>query len=194
MIEVDRSGAALAWRELIGGSIPDLIRYIEDRDLWRWQLPNSRQVSAALAARGAHRDFRLLKTIYENWEAEYANLVAEGAALVRLERQHVTRMARSAEPVSIEGASALATNATAFHSEVGDELAAQASIGITWTWDGRRRVYIVSLRSTGTVDVSEIAVKFGGGGHRKAASFVCELLPWTARIGAPINEEVEHAA
>ncbi len=36
------------------------------------------------------------------------------------------------------------------------------------------RVYKFSLRSNGNVDVARIASLFGGGGHRKAAGFVCE--------------------
>ncbi len=40
------SKGAIAWES---GSMPDLIRYVEDRDLWRWQLPGSEAVSEALA-------------------------------------------------------------------------------------------------------------------------------------------------
>jgi len=193
VIEMDRSGAALAWREMIGGPMPELFRYIEDRDLWRWHLPHSREISVALVAREAHRDFRIMKAIYENWQEEHSRLVVEGTALIRLVNQQVARMTASAEPVILDGVSALATNATAFHSEVGDELAARAPIGITWGWNGKRQGYVVSLRSTGAVDVSQIAVKYGGGGHRNAASFVCDRLPWTATTSS-INEEAQHAA
>jgi nanoRNase/pAp phosphatase (c-di-AMP/oligoRNAs hydrolase) len=38
----------------------------------------------------------------------------------------------------------------------------------------------VSLRSDGTVDVSKIAGKYGGGGHRSASSFIVKnrIKPW----------------
>ena len=35
----------------------------------------------------------------------------------------------------------------------------------------------VSLRSK-TIDVSKIALKYGGGGHKEAAGFECVKLPW----------------
>jgi len=35
-----------------------------------------------------------------------------------------------------------------------------------------------SLRSRGEVDVSEVAKRFGGGGHVKAAGFVSAKPPW----------------
>lgn len=191
IIDLAHSGAALAWRELIGGPTPELIRYIEDRDLWRWQLPHSREVSTALTLRGVLRDFRLLQPILDHWEAELPRLIAHGTALVQMEQHQVGRMASGAETVEFDGVDALAVNATAFHSEVGDELARRAALGITWCWDGRRRLFVVSLRSAGDVDVSEIAAEYGGGGHRRAASFVCRRLPWARRS---IACEVDHAA
>jgi nanoRNase/pAp phosphatase (c-di-AMP/oligoRNAs hydrolase) len=41
--------------------------------------------------------------------------------------------------------------------------------------------FIISLYSK-TVDVSEIAKKYGGGGHKGAAGFTCYRLPFTRRI------------
>lgn len=38
--------------------------------------------------------------------------------------------------------------------------------------------YTVSLRSVGDLDVSAIAKEFGGGGHKNAAGFSCNELPW----------------
>ena len=49
-IDLDRSGAVLAWEHFHPGRpVPLLLRYVEDRDLWRWELPRSREVNAALA-------------------------------------------------------------------------------------------------------------------------------------------------
>lgn len=46
---------------------------------------------------------------------------------------------------------------------------------IAYIYDGRR--FTVSLYST-RVDVSQIAKAEGGGGHKEAAGFVCEKLPF----------------
>lgn len=50
-----------------------------------------------------------------------------------------------------------------------------------FVWDGRQ--YIVSLYSE-TVDVSEIAKKFGGGGHKGAAGFRSKEMPFRAIVSA----------
>ncbi len=47
-----------------------------------------------------------------------------------------------------------------------------------FVWDGRQ--YIVSLYSETGVDVSEIAKKFGGGGHKGAAGFRSKEMPFHA--------------
>jgi nanoRNase/pAp phosphatase (c-di-AMP/oligoRNAs hydrolase) len=46
---------------------------------------------------------------------------------------------------------------------------------IAYVHDGEK--FTVSLYST-TVDVSKIAKKFGGGGHKGAAGFTCDKLPF----------------
>ena len=50
--DLERSGATIAWEYWGSGFSTNegelLARYIEDRDLWRWKLPDSREVSAAL--------------------------------------------------------------------------------------------------------------------------------------------------
>ena len=48
-------------------------------------------------------------------------------------------------------------------------------IAAAFVWDGQQ--YTVSLYSE-TVDVSEVARMFGGGGHKGASGFVCTELPF----------------
>jgi hypothetical protein len=44
-----KSGARLAWEHFFpGGSVPWLVRLVEDRDLWRFELPSSHELNAAI--------------------------------------------------------------------------------------------------------------------------------------------------
>jgi phosphoesterase RecJ-like protein len=45
-------------------------------------------------------------------------------------------------------------------------------------WDGKRQVYQVGLRSRNDIDVSAVAKKFGGGGHKQASGFTCDKIIW----------------
>jgi len=75
----------------------------------------------------------------------------------------------------IDGHTAFATNMYHFGSQGFGEKFQQYPVCIAYIHDGKK--FTVSLYSE-TVDVSEIAKKFGGGGHKGAAGFVCEALPF----------------
>jgi nanoRNase/pAp phosphatase (c-di-AMP/oligoRNAs hydrolase) len=57
-------------------------------------------------------------------------------------------------------------------SEIGAKLSPDCEVAVIWYYDHGSREHRVSLRSFHEhVDVSEVAKRFGGGGHRKAAGF-----------------------
>lgn len=50
VFDMQHSGAMLAWAYFHGDADPpQLLRHIEDRDLWRFALPNTREIQAALS-------------------------------------------------------------------------------------------------------------------------------------------------
>ena len=61
-------------------------------------------------------------------------------------------------------------------SEVGHIIAHEYGIGMVWWFDHETQMANVSLRSVGDHDVSKIAVKYGGGGHRAASGFTIDLM------------------
>lgn len=188
--------------------VPELFAYVQDRDLWQWKLPHSREVSAALAASGALTDFRKLIPIYELSKtiSLVGHLASEGAAILRAERLMVERIVASAEEVEIRHGidgyprwvfRVLAATSAVLQSEVGEALALESvrrgrdAVGAVYYRDGKAGKWRVSLRSRDTVeqderanapvpapDVSAIAKSFGGGGHARAAGFECDVLPW----------------
>ena len=48
VFDMKRSGAGLAWDYLFGGKRPWVVDFVEDRDLWNWKLPNSKEICAFL--------------------------------------------------------------------------------------------------------------------------------------------------
>ena len=186
VFDMAKSGGRLAWEYLYGGCLlpdewlstsrsgyslgvaPWPVDYTEDRDLWRWALPKSREVSAAL--RSYPFDFGVWDELHARGRAA-AGLAAEGSAILRAESAEVARHVRNAAEVDIGGHRVLCVNATTHQSEVAGELAAGRPFGACYfdRADGRR---VYSLRSRdGGVDVSEVAKAFGGGGHARAAGY-----------------------
>lgn len=211
--DMERSGAVLAYYEFhvdlilrMPARLHPLFRYIQDRDLWQWELPRAREISAALASYDCTSDFRRLAE-FVNLDAPdtasvpgsrlAARLVPEGMAILRAQQQMVERIAAGAESVTVGGWGALAVSSPVLQSELGETLAMEnarrggAPIGACYFRDGKSGKWIVSLRSRdgydglgsqegrqSAPDVSAIAKQHGGGGHARAAGFQCDRLPW----------------
>ena len=169
IFDMDKSGAVLTWEYLYPDKeMPLLFSYIQDRDLWQWKMPDSREVSAAL--RSYQPFFNIWRDFLE--DAAIGLLIEEGKAILRYQQQQI-EMVLSREPsfVEIGGHTVPCINSTHLISEIGNELAQNHPFAACYfdTTDGKR---VFSLRSTDEgVDVSQIAKQYGGGGHRNAAGF-----------------------
>lgn len=175
--DMSRSGGRMTWEWFIDKNPPWLVTYTEDRDLWRWALPQSREINAAL--RTWPLDFDLWDKMHVSEDA-LGGLAVEGAAILRAEKAIVESHVKNASETTIDGHKVLCVNATTLISEIAGELAKDRPFGVCWfEGDNNERVY--SLRSQdGGIDVSEIAKKHGGGGHRNAAGF---RVPATGALG-----------
>lgn len=176
VFDMERSGAGITWDELHPGTPrPALINYVEDRDLWRFALPDSREVSAWVAS--WPYDFGRWTEMAAFLEHEPESVWREGAACLRLKNQYVEAMCRHPQLREVGGYTVPVANATACFSEVGErlcELFPDAPFAAYYLdrSDGKRQW---GLRSRGGFDVSAVAQARGGGGHAAAAGFVEDL-------------------
>jgi len=174
--DLEHSGAILAWHHFHPNTPPpDLLRYVEDQDLWSWKLPRSEEVNAAIGS--YPRDF-------ESWsrlaERPMDELAEEGAPILRAQGIEVERAIALAHPIAIGTARIEAVNARSGRSFMGHELAKRSAFGRAWGL-----VYRVSgdrvdatIYSIGDFDVVNVAERYGGGGHRNAAGFSVSLRTW----------------
>jgi oligoribonuclease NrnB/cAMP/cGMP phosphodiesterase (DHH superfamily) len=160
--DMARSGAVLAWEWVHEEPVPWLLQYVQDKDLWHWQLPHSREISAALAS---------YPFDFATWERlQFDTLKIEGAGILRSENNLVDKLVQDAILVSIAGYTVPAVHSPVLASQIGERLAAHHPFGVIWHQKDGRRYF--SLRSkSGGLSVSDIAAKFGGGGHTHAAGF-----------------------
>ena len=78
-----------------------------------------------------------------------------------------------------EGLRAIAVNKGLTNSQLFDSIWDTDKHDIMLTFVYRKGQWTVSLYTTKPdIDVSEIAKKYGGGGHRQAAGFQCEIIPF----------------
>ena len=151
---------------------PWLVDYVEDRDLWKFKLERSKEISAFL--RSHPYDFATWDTFHdmmlEDAIIQYGDL---GEAILRSEQRTIEAHVAQAYMWSIGGYNVPVVNATTLQSEIAGALAETHAFGACYIDKFGERVW--SLRSRGDFDVSEIAAKFGGGGHKNAAGFKQKL-------------------
>jgi hypothetical protein len=179
--DLEHSGAVLAWHYFSPDqSVPDLLRYVEDQDLWAWKLPSSHEVNAAIGS---------YPLDFDTWDdlarRSASELACEGVPIVRANRTEIERALHGASCVWIDGQRIEAVNASTNRSSIGHELAKRAAYGRPWGCVYRMTGGRVSatLYSIGDFDVSQLASRLGGGGHRNAAGFSVPLRDWLEMSG-----------
>lgn len=171
--DMERSGAGMAWDYFNPGTPrPLLINHIEDRDLWRFALEDTKQISSGL--RSYPMDF-------ETWDYyAYGNveeLRAEGVAIERYIQRLCENLAEDAHieewpegPVFVVNAPGQLTSELADYLLDAERYQGNQVLFVAAYKDMvDRRLW--SLRSRGEFDVGEVAKARGGGGHKNAAGF-----------------------
>jgi len=171
VFDKSKSGARLTWEHFFHDTrVPWLVRYTEDRDLWKWQLIDSKPVNANL--RSHLQDFDLWDTLETLPESNriWGEFVDEGKAILRDQERVITSLAYRAYEIELAGHKVLCLNTPIYQSEIGAILAEDRPFGATYFETATHRIY--SLRSTEQgINVAEVAKQFGGGGHAHAAGF-----------------------
>ncbi|MEK7555299.1 MAG: DHHA1 domain-containing protein [Patescibacteria group bacterium] len=175
------SGSVLSWKYFHPKkSVPKLLLHIEDIDLWRFKLPFTREIIEALES--FDFDFRIWDKIAAdiNNSKKFKKYVMDGKIILRYQKEILNYLLRQADKVKFNGYEVLAVNSPVFNSELGHLLSKKkSSFGVVWYRNNHSNIF--SLRSDGKVDVSKIAKKYGGGGHKSAAGFSLDIkkgLPW----------------
>ena len=151
-----------------GKDPPKFIQYIQDRDLWSWELPYSKEFSAA---------FDMIPFEFEEFEkfeddSVFDDAVKRGSYILAYSKTVVKKVCEKAVSRKYKGQRVLVVNSSHWVSEIGARLAPDCDFALIWYYDHQDRIIKVSLRSFhDKIDVSEIAKDFEGGGHRKAAGF-----------------------
>jgi nanoRNase/pAp phosphatase (c-di-AMP/oligoRNAs hydrolase) len=172
--DMSRSGCILTWQYFFPDQQPpQILLYIEDRDLWRFKLEDTREITTALYE-------RLPINFAEIGSIDLTELSAAGRIQVKQLSGMVQRFAKSAHSVSVAGQVGLAANAPSlFSSDLGHVLAEKSgTFGMTYHYDGRKQQWNFSLRSIGDYDVGRLALGFDGGGHKNAAGFKLDNNPF----------------
>ncbi len=172
--DMNQSGAVMAWdfAHVIprNDPPPTMLALIQDRDLWSFAFGDrTRHFSAAL---------RTYPMTFETWDEiakDPERLIPEGEIVLRAHRANIAKFMADAYVQGIAGHNVPIVNVPYHYaSDAAHELLGafpDAPFAAAWFKRGDGMIQF-SLRSEDSrLDVSEIAKKFGGGGHRNAAGF-----------------------
>jgi len=169
--DMGKSGARLAWEFFHpDATLPDLVRYVEDRDIWAWKYPESPAFLAALDMEPF--DFFRWAQIAAFTRSELEAFMARGQAMDEKFTKLAADLAEGAQPIAFNGQQGLMVNAPGvFHSLVGDLLSRKSgTFALMWN-AGKGGVIKVGLRSQRGFDCIPLAESMGGGGHPQACGF-----------------------
>lgn len=177
IFNMQKSGAVLTWEHFHAEPVPEMLLYVQDRDLWTWALPYSREINAGLW-RSQPREFGLWKNTAYLWDRGVTTrkeiLISMGETLAFSDSLMVDSLCKSPHWIRILCYTVPAVNSPLFQSEVGHhllELHPEAPFAAVYmTLDDGRLAYSLRARAD-DFDVSVVAKEFGGGGHKAAAGF-----------------------
>ncbi|KAM5570282.1 hypothetical protein ABKV19_011111 [Rosa sericea] len=201
VLDMKRSGATIAFdyfREKIDGGdtaaearfdgVRRLFEYIEDGDLWRWGLPDSKAFSSGFKDLNLQYDVGLNPALFQQLlSLDLECLISRGVASLSEKQKLIDEALSQSYQIKLGGGAfghCLAVDADSIselRSELGHQLATKSrSLNLRGIGAVVYKVpelendelLKISLRSVDSEDTTLISQEFGGGGHRNASSFM----------------------
>lgn len=185
IFDMERSGAQIAWDFFHPEQPrPRLIDYVADRDLWRFKLPRSRQVAAAVFS--YPYNFDTWDGLAASIDDYFDDLANEGAAIERKHHKDIDELLKVTRRDMIIGGHRVpvANLPYTLASDAAGKMAEGAPFAACYFDRPDGRVFSLRSRGDGGLDVAEIAASYGGGGHRNAAGFQVPI-GWEGESAGP---------
>lgn len=184
IFDMTKSGCQITWDYFFENSQrPLFIEYVADRDLWLWQLKNSKEINSAFDALNIFdaSNFDQIDNLFESNDMD--QLVITGKNINLYQKKLVDKQANQSleAKMQVGDVEYYVNVGTINHlvSELGNELTKKVTseniisdFAVIWNYNLKEKFYYISLRGHNlSPDLSKIAKHFGGGGHATAAGF-----------------------
>lgn len=172
------AGCELTWEYFYPGQpMPTVVKLLGDYDVWAFkygEVTNALQTGIGLyVTKPESSDW----ITWLNPEYVPSEEIRCGEITLKYRDNYYAGLVKSwSFFAEIEGFKTIACNAGSVSSQLFDSITDDYDIMMPFVFDGKQ--WTVSLYTKKDIDVSEIAKKYGGGGHEKAAGFQCKELPF----------------
>lgn len=188
-LDMTRSGCQIAWDTFHPNTKrPWFLDYIADRDLWKWELPDSKEVTAALYTLYEHDK---IETYAKLWAESMCNpdrkdqIIMKGQVCKQYEQNIVTQLKSTAVLMDFDDHIVLVASCPwMYRSELGNQLAQDERVDFAALYtfvpcklNEEKEVvpgyFSFSLRGIERkgIALNKIAEMYGGGGHPLACGF-----------------------
>lgn len=172
-----RAACVLTWKYLFPGkSTPTILKYIEDVDLWKWEMKDTDEITTSLDL-DCKKDREMLKKFLDEkvWNSVINIIIENGKKYINMRTQQIKELMGNVIVVNWRGYRTAVINTPIHKSHTGDAiLRERINVNIVLIWSFNKDIVKCSLRSR-DIDVAKIADEYGGGGHRLASGFRCNL-------------------
>lgn len=167
----EHSGAMLCWNYWYPDVEPPFaIQMIEDRDLWKFKYPETRNFSQYLFS--LPYDFETWdRVIYDadHKEEEFYQMLIQGAAIERKHLKDIDELAKHAYDIKIGEDVVPCLNVSyMMASDAGNKLSIGKPYAVTY-YESDKGVHLSFRSQSDGKDVSLVAASMGGGGHKHAS-------------------------
>lgn len=182
---VRRDGAAgcvLTWEWFYPNNLlPRIVDMIGDYDIWAFKYgEDTNKLQAGIKLYETKpEDNNWISWLNSNYSIH--SLFTDGEVALTYRSNYYRDLVKSLSFFTeIEGYKTIACNAGLVSSQLFDSIQEDYDLMVPFSFDGKQ--WTVSIYTKKEIDCSEIAKKYGGGGHKKAAGFQCRELPFRERM------------
>ena len=141
IFDMNRSGAMIAWDFCNKGiPAPQLIKYIQDRDIWTWKEPDSKEFSSGFSEEPL--DFNVFNLFVKNENGEIENAIRKGRNILQFSKIQRERMLRRVQIRKLNNYRVAVLNSNIWISELGHEMSQLENVNgelvdcaLIWSWD-----------------------------------------------------------
>lgn len=158
---------------------PEVVKLLGDYDIWAFQYGEyTNRLQVGIRLYNTHP----LSPDWDRWlSSDYipTKEMEEGKIALKYRNSQYAGLIKAwSFPTTFEGYRAIACNAGSVSSQLFDTVGGDYDLLIPFVFDGSQWTVSLYTRED-EIDVSEIAKKYGGGGHKGAAGFQCKVLPFS---------------
>jgi nanoRNase/pAp phosphatase (c-di-AMP/oligoRNAs hydrolase) len=176
---IEKSGCELTWDYLYTGMyICVFVKLIGDYDTWRFKYGNRTEAfHEGMMLYETNPEDKIWKALYES-STLHNDIIRKGEDCIRYRENFCKQYLNDYNfEMKYEGYKCLVCNLHRFGSKTFGDKIKEYDIVITCVFNGQQWIHgLYTIKEN--IDVSKIAKKHGGGGHKGAAGFIFEYPIW----------------